>query len=465
MKIQEILKLEDYGKIFDKLCVDNVEDRDIDKNLENYEGKHDILNRLNESIGSAPEEKPDGTLTPDTRKTIITTKLVLNLQQKIVKMAVAFLFGSDVKIKLNNPEEPLKKAYQNMLLTYKNVKINSFNRKLAKACKSESKAAELWYITKDKDIRIILLCKKNGDDFYPHYDEHGDVDAITRRYASENEKGVLIEHNDIHMAKKVIYTTKRQSGNSYEITEKENSVGKIMIIFSDQKKPDSADVQTLIARLEMIISKLADSNDRNAFPILKATGLIDTFPDKDSVGKVFTIKGEDTAAGGISYGDVNYLVAPDAAESLTLEIDNLLRFVCWLTGTANISFDNIKGINSNLSGNSIKLMFLDPISKAKDDQEIFGEHLDRRNNLMKAILLSLDVNERDNYKKLNLTNEFGSILPESDMEKIQMLAESRPGENLIDKPTAVKNHPFVENADDVIAEMEKEEKLIGGQNS
>jgi len=478
MNIKEIMELADVKEILEKLCVDTVENRNISTNIKQYNGKHDILNRLDKNIGKAPEELTDGTITKDTRKTVKQAKLVLRLQEKIVRDKSIFLFGKPVKLILENESNQLKKAFDLLKTTLKDVKIDSFNKKLCKRVLVESKAAELWYIKpvlepnendelqlKGTEIKVYLLCSKNGDEIYPHFNEFGDMDAFTRKYSVKNEKGKNIAYVDIYTDDMIYHYVKSQSGNSYTVKDEKNLIGKIPIVYYDQEEAEWIKVQSLIDRLEKVISKHADINDYFSSPSIVGKGEIDSAPDKDEVGKFFEIEGEIGEDGKVYYGSLEYLTWDQSPESMKLEITNLKDFINSLTHTPDLSFNNLKNIGSNLSGIAIKFMFFDSILDSYDKQEIFGEGLDRRNNLLKAILSFLNTAQANNIQQLEITNEFSSILPDNYVEIINALSESRPGTNLISEETAAKHHPFIKKPNDEIDRLKQEKKEENGGSS
>jgi SPP1 family phage portal protein len=477
MRIQEIMALNDPKKIFDKLCVDKIDSRDLSKNLNEFAGQHKILERPDKMIGKDAEVLADGKRIPSTKKIVSQAKLVLRIQDKIVRMAAAFLFGKPVKMILEESSNELDNSFELLKKTLRDVKIDYFNKRLARQVFIESKAAELWYLVpkmkadekgdlqlEGAEIKVVLLCKKRGDEIYPHFDEYGDMDAFIRRYSALDIKGRAIEYTEIYTAEKIYYYKKSISGNSYETMVRKNLIGKIPVVYYDQEETEWAKVQRLIERLELVISKHADTNDYFASPSVVGKGEIESAPTKEEVGKFFQIKAEYDEAGKPEYGSLEYLTWDQSPESLRLEIQNLLKFIYSLTETPDLSFNNLKDIGSNLSGIAIQMMFLDSILKSYEKQEIFGEGLDRRVNILKAMLSQINVKEKAGLDKMVINHEFGSIMPENVKEIIESLAESRPGANLISEETAMKHHPFVSNHESEGKLMAEEKKQDMGES-
>jgi SPP1 family phage portal protein len=449
MKIQEILDKygEDFNKLTEVLCKDKNE-RDIETAEKEFTGDHVILQRPVKMIGKGA-----------TAKKIEQSKLVIQFQKKIVNMAVAFLFGEPVNMVLNNEETSFQGAFDLLQDVWNKNKLKFFNKKLARRLFVETKVAELWYTVFDaennKHLKVSLLSKKNGDDIYAHFNENGDMDAFTRRYKLEDISGKTYEHTDIYTADKIIYGVKK---DSWELTEEKNLFEKIPVIYYEQERPEWADVQTEIDRAEMLISKFADTNDYFGSPMLMIKGKVLNAPDKEEVGKLLQFTGEvDPATGKRDYGDADYLTWEQAPESVKQEYDILKDIIYSMTATPDLSLSNVKGLTKT-SGEALKFLFLDSILKAKDKEEIFGEAITRRINLLKAMLAIHDVSQKEKFKELDISVNFGigGILPDDSIEKVKALSVARGGDSIMSQEEAVRQNPLVTDAEEDIKRLETE---------
>lgn len=452
MKIEEILDKygDDFNKLTDILCKDETE-RDVETAEKEFTGDHVILQRPVKVIGK-------GTAT----KRIEQSKLVIQFQKKIVNMAVAFLFGEPVKLVLNNKEGVFQNAFDLLVDTWQKNKLKFFDKRLARRLFVETKVAELWYTVFDaegnKHLKVSLLSKKNGDDIYAHFNENGDMDAFTRRYELEDIDEKTYEHTDIYTADKIIYGVKK---GTWEIKQEENLFGKIPVIYYEQEKTEWADVQTEIDRAEMLISKFADTNDYFGSPMLKIKGKVKNAPDKEEVGKLLQFTGTADPSGKIEYGDADYLTWNQAPEAVKQEYDILKDIIYSMTATPDLSFSNVKGLTKT-SGEALKFLFLDSILKAKDKEEIFGEGIARRINLLKAILAIHDISQKKNFEELDVSVNFGigSILPDDITEKVRALSLARGGDSIMSQEEAVRQNPFVGNAEEDIKRLQAEKSEI-----
>jgi len=448
MNIKDILEKykDDFAKLTTVLCKDPVE-RDIETYEKEYQGEHDILLREVKTIGSG-----------SSRKKVEQAKLVIKYQKKIVNMAVSFLFGDAVKLILANKEDNLQKTFKFIQNVWDKNKLDYFNRKLARRLFVETKVAELWYVIIDDDnikhIKVALLCNENGDEVFSHFNENGDLDAFTRRYKLEDIDEKTYEHIDIYTAKEIIYGVKK---TEWDVKKSTNLYGKIPVIYYQQSQPEWTDVQTEIDRSEMLISKFADTNDYFGSPTLKIKGKITNPPDKAEVGKLLQFTGVVGAEGKTEYGDADYLTWDQAPEAIKLEYNTLKDIIFSMTSTPDLSFDNVKGMNQT-SGETLKFMFLDAILKAKNKEEVFGEALVRRINLLKAIISVTDVKEKQRLEQLDISVKFGNVLPQDVTETINALSTARGGEAIMSRDEAIRQNPLVEDPEEDIKRLEEEGK-------
>jgi len=434
----------DFAKLVTALSVDS-QDRDVETYRKEYNGEHDILDRPVKVVG-----------TGRAKKNVPQAKEVIRYQKKIVQMAVAFLFGDPAKLILSNEGDKFQEAFDLLKDVWVGNKLDYFNRKLARKLFVETKVAELWYVVVDEDkakhIKVSLLSDENGDGIYPHFNENGDMDAFTRRYSITELDGKDYEHVDIYMADKIIYAVKRQE---WITEEKENLYGKIPVVYYEQAEPEWTGVQSEIDRSEMLISKFADTNDYFGAPTIKLKGKLVNPPEKGEVGRMLRFSPETGSDGKVSYGDATYLTWEHAPESIKLEFEILKDIIYSMTSTPDLSFNNVKGLTKT-SGEALKFLFMDSILKAMDKEEIFGEGLTRRVNLLKAILSVTSVKDKDSLQELDISVKFGKVLPQDVTETIKALSMARGGEPLMSEKSAVRQNPYVDNSEEEIENLEGE---------
>ncbi len=449
MQLELILaQLDDFPKILEELNKDVIETRETSTWIDQYKGKHKILDRVDKIIGSGSDQT-----------TVVLNKLVMTFQQKIVKSAVSFLFGEPVELMLLGEEkESFKDAFQAIKNVWFDNKLDYFNRKITKRTMIESKAAELWYVIKEEgsesQIRVMLLSEGNGDVFYPHFDSFGKMDAFIRNYKGLSETGEVIDCVNIY-TKGTIYLGKKIT--DWVVTSEANPFGKIPVVYYDQLEPEWIGVQSEIDRAELLISQFSDTNDYFGSPSVVTKGEIENAPEKGEVGKVFQIKGDlNVQTGETTYnGGINYLTWDRGPESIKIEWDILKDIIYSMTDTPDLSFSNVKGV-SNLSGIALKFMFWASILKAKDNEELFGESMVRRINVLRAIISVVQTNLKAKMELIKINIEFSQSLPENQAELIETLSLARGGEKIISEKTALQQNPLVVDAEQEKIELDKE---------
>lgn len=450
MNIQDILDIGDFTKQVEMLTpADDTKKTDVWQ--KEYDGEHAILEDTtrDKTVGEGSEQK-----------LVKGARQIVPFQKKIVRLTKAFLFGSPVI--LTTSDDSGQESLDAIKAVWKQNKLDAFNKKLMQAVCIETEAAELWYVKTDpegtviepKQYKVMLLCEKTGNQIFPHFNDYGDMDAFTRKFEIEelvDGKAKKFERVEIYTAEKIITGTKK---SEWEVKEVPNIYGKIQIIYYKQDAPEWKDVQILIDRMELLISRHADVNDYFGAPIIKIKGEVIKMPSKSQDGRVLQFKPIQNGSGGWDYGDADYLTWNQTPESIKLEYGNLKDLIYSMTSTPDVSFDNVKAIG-NVSGIALKLMFMDAMTKAQEKQEIYGEGLTRRVNLLKAMISGTDVKAGD-VSKGEIEIEFTSPLPENFVELIESLSVARGGEATMSKETAVKKNSFVDDVEAEIKAMESE---------
>ncbi len=442
MNIVDILAKPNFQDVINELTKDAKKTREIKKYQDQYGGKHEILKRVDKVVGK-------GTTT---EKTVVVSKLAIPFQKKIVNARVAFLFGDPAKYVCK--DEAGQALYDVMDNILKANKIAYFDRQLARTVMSETRAAEYWYAVMEsengaevKKVRVALWSSGNGDGIYPHWNEYGDMDAFTRMYDAPNDEGKSVAHCDIYTDVKIVEAVK---DNGWQLTEKPNPVGKIPVVFYEQDSPEWNDVESLIERIEMGLSKHADVNEYYGDPIVKLKGKLVTPFEKEEVGKVLTFDAQMGANGGVEYGDAEYLTWDELPESRKMEYENLKDLIYSMTSTPDLSFQNVKGIG-NISGVTIRMMFMDAMMEAQNKQEIFGAGLERRVSVLKAMIGRVYDLTLASQMPVDIGVQFGNPLPQDVLSEIQALTNAVGGEAIMSQETAIRKNPLV---DDPEAEVE-----------
>lgn len=434
MNIQEILSLSP-DQWLTELEVDPIT-RDIQANLDYFDGVHPVLTDLSRQDYSIPkweidEETGQPKINPLTGKKISgspeqvkRTRLVLNYQKQIVQTAQGLCVGAPVTLTLNSGDEPgHKEAFDILVDQWRNkTRLDTFSLKMTEALFVESKCAELYFHENadvNGDIKVMLLSKKNGDDIWAHFDDNKKMDALTRVYT----KRVLVDGEATDVEVTQIWTAKSRlekiDDGAWE--EVKNPYGKLTIVYYDQEKPEFHLVTDLINKQELVRSQNSDVNKRLGNPALVVSGNeIDT-PDVDQDVKVFLAKYSDDGQGGKIKAEINYLQVEGAPEAIKMELEGHQEDMYKLSWP-DLSFLR-KMTVGQLSGTAIKLMFTDAFVKIGIKRGIF-EDFSRRVSVMKAMLAK---SKGEVFNELNISVQFNSILPENIVELADTLSTARQG--------------------------------------
>ncbi|HEV7379366.1 MAG TPA: phage portal protein, partial [Dyadobacter sp.] len=144
-----------------------------------------------------------------------------------------------------------------------------------------------------------------------------------------------------------------------------------------------------------------------------------------------------------------------APEAVKLEIETLLRFIYSFTQTPDISFEAVKGLNE-ISGEALKMLFLDAHLKVLEKREIFDEYLQRRVNLIKAFVGTLDNGLKSVASKLRIEPEIQPFIINNEADLTDRLAVA-VGAKIMSRRQAVIELNKVDNIDEELAQIEKEE--------
>lgn len=367
------------------------------------------------------------------------TRVPIPFPEIIVNRRIGFMLGYPIKYDVtydseNQNEKSLVDFFNEI---EENAKMLYKNKEIARRVMSEMACAELWYLTEIKEpefwtgvsnrlkirkqefeLKVKILSPWLGDNLYPLFDAYGDMIAFGRGYKlKEDEKEV--EHFDIYTSEFTYKYVKRdawaldsQAVNGGKIP---NSVGKIPVVYHTQEKPEWANVQKMIERLEKLLSNHGDMNDYFGEPILAIFGQLISAINKGDSGKILQLSENAKAS---------FLALDSPPESIKMEIENLEKFIFSLSQTPNIAFSEMKSLG-DLSGVALALMFMDAHLAVMAKEETFGIGLQRRANLIKATIGKvLDVNLSESAQKVKMKPVITPYMPKNIKELIDMLAMS-----------------------------------------
>lgn len=478
MTIEEILKLP-VPDIIKEVCQKEKFKISQDEAIKMFDvKKHDIFD---------PKKRKDKDIIVDTgikdfftgenvtrTKTEPVTRIGMPYEKIIAKRRAGFMLGNRLNFKTNirdkNKEKDMQTVFDMQQAIWKDCKLDYVNKEMAITLFSEMEVAEIWYYIErpgfwnwlkkvsglgniQYTIRHRVLKYSNGDIMYPHKNEYGDMDAFGWKYKKE------IDNKEVEFftlfTDNYTYTYINQNGWAEYSKNPNAQLGKIQAIYWRIEEPIYNDIESMRESQEQSFSDIVDENRYTGSPITKVWGNIEGFVEKGERGKMlqFTGKKEEN--------DAEYLTNNNAPASIEMELDRKDSKIYEFTQTPNISFEQMKSIGAT-TGIALKLLFLDAHMAAELDWGVFGEGVQRRCNLQKAMIgRVLAPKLRQAAEDLDITPIMTPYMPVDTESTITTLMRANGEKPIISQRRSVELNPLIEDAD---MEMElikqDEEKTI-----
>lgn len=384
-------------------------------------------------------------------------RIALPFQKTIVNKAVSFAFGIPVALNADPEGDSEETIFEAVKAVTKDAKLNAFSRTAYRELLRATEFAELWHTVKkdqhdlygfstDLKVRVSGFRPFDGDKLFPYFDETGDMIAFSREFIRYNEKNQPITYFETYTDEyKYLW---RQDGTKWVEVDKPaaHGIGKIPVAYCTQDAVEWEDVQNLIERLELLLSRFAETNDYHGSPALFFTGESLTMPDKGEAGKVWQ---------GSEGSDVKMISWDSAPEAIKLEIETDLRFIYSLTQTPDVSFDSVKGLSA-ISGVALEMLFMDAHLKVQEKKEILDDFLQRRVNIIKAMIGKLS-GLSSAADSLEIEPEIIPYKINDETTTISNLMSASAGKPIISRKTAVKTLGWADDVDAEISALEEEE--------
>ena len=449
--IAEILQQGDIGTIIGDLSKDTRDDREAREYLNEYMG-----DRTRRSVSVGNREPKQIKIYSDTlkdkngnpvvleTKTVPVAKVILNFPQQVVTSSVACMFGGKMTLSADDSNDGFSEFKH---LWAKKLKMQSILQQFALCTLSETKAAMVFYPVPSAEgttlrVKILHLPKESENDdsytFFPHFNDDDDMDGFIYNYL-EDANGKNIKCSKIWTADKII--TAKQDG-IWTPKEDKNLFGLIPVVYAEVDQPDWEPAVHAMDYREKRLSRMDDTNDYFADPILKSYGDSD-LPSKETAGKEITFPIRiDEETGKEIHGDAEFLAWQQSIDSIDKELTELKSEMYASTHTPDLSFDNMKGIG-NVSGVSRRFMMLDSEIKRVFNMTTFGPVVSRCVSIVRAgISCITNVKYASQLKDNDIDVVFASILPEDLAEKLANLQTANGGEAVNSQETTVALSPY-----------------------
>ncbi len=439
------------------------------KEIDNFVKEYKELDRTirDTQVGNVQKDKQIGT--GDNKRLVKSIRSPVNYAKKIVTTSCAFEVGEPVTL---TPSEN-NDLFKELLRLWKSNRMDDKLQKSKTTQKTETECAIHFFIRKETgsakvtqavgtngnvDIRSNILSSKEGV-MSPYFDATNDLMAFTWQFTTKDSEGKEINNTWIFDTINV-YKISNMSGSIDLDATDPHGFDRIPIVYMQQEHPEWYDVELLIDRYEVALSKLGVSNDYSGHPILLTYGDLNILPEMNDDGKTinFPIKFKDEDVNKPYNGDAKFLTNDNAPEAVKLEMETIRELIFSMTQTPDISFEKMKSIGA-ISGVALKLMFLDPIIKAKMNEGQNRTIIERIINiLISGITGVINVGAKTQTTELIIDITFNSILPIDMVEKSTIVANGSSSKSMSTK-TRVEFLDLVTDIDTEVAAIEKENKV------
>jgi len=460
--IEEIIKGPDLKKAIEKLTSQT---KDHDK-IATYVKEYVELDRTirDTQVGNVQKDRQIGE--GANKRLVKSIRTPVNFQKKIVTTSCAFEVGEPVTLSTTNENE----IYKELLRLWKSNRIDDKLQKAKTKQKSETECAIHFFIapktagnkvtqasgTNEKiDIKSNVWSLENGI-MSPYFDATNDLTAFTWQFSTKNAEGKDVNNTwvfDVTNVYKISDATGTLAVDSIEA----HGFDRIPIVYLDQLYPEWFDVSGLIDRYEVTLSKLGVANDYSGHPILLTYGDLKILPEMNDDGKTinFPIKFKDEDVNKPYNGDAKFLTRDNAPEAVKLEMETIRELLFSITQTPDISFEKMKSIGA-ISGTALKLMFLDPMIKAKMNEGQNRTIVERIINiLISGITGAVNVNSKNQTNELVIDIKFNSILPTDTLENSTIAANGFSSQS-ISREQRVRLLDLVSDVQAEVAALDKE---------
>lgn len=373
-------------------------------------------------------------------------------QRQIINTKVGMLAGAPITLQLNNESnERINAAFDTLQNVFrKEMKGDGMFAELVKYTSVESKCAVIIFEDSANKIKsLVLKYDTDKNQFYPYFDDEGNMIAFTRKFPLRVIQGDSVEE----LEATEVYTSdfKYTKIGDGEMTEEKNKFGKIQAVYFDQETPEWEYVKELIDKYEMVSSQFSDVNKRLGNTALVAIGEIESLP-KSGDTTVLQVKPSENSDGTIVQGDVKLLEATGASQNIKDELQQKEDKIYGFT-YPDLNILLKESASGNISNDTMRLKLANTFVQLSIAEVIFKEGMNRVLSVLKT-MLSITKNDKI-YEELDLNITFNSILPVNVNELIESWDLAVRG-GLTSRPRAVYSLPINQGNEEEILEQIKD---------
>jgi hypothetical protein len=345
------------------------------------------------------------------------TRIGIPFQKVIASKAINHITGNPLKWTLAN--EKGSEEENNIMIELKQYWISK-NMEIAFSdlvnSKEKTGDGALYFFRKSNKLDWYTFSFLKGDVLIPIHDSFGQLIKFYRYYSVKAENGkteeAMMEFDNIYVRE--YRKRKENSKKDWIMIEEEKHGFSVIPIVYHRGDVSWNDVQILIDQFEWSFSQLCESNEYFAFPILFATGGVDSLPKKGVQGKTLTTDDTEAKAGFLNKGG--------DMESYKFQLEKLLSFIFMGSFTVNITPDIIKS-SGDMPGSAIRIIMHPEVEKAIQLSKEYDKLIDRM-QLLFVEGIGLEAEKITKYSSIKFRLEVDIYIPENISEYTTMLNQS-----------------------------------------
>lgn len=410
-----------------------------------------------------PKEHP--VMTDKTYKDRVTkkgiervTRLTLGLQKLAVKRITELMFAIPVQRVYNPENEQEKTVAKIMEAIFQKNRIDSLNIERGKSLFASCETITLWYSQEQPTVYagqkspLKLRCKNyspmNGDSLYPLFDEYDDMIALSIEY-TRREGNKTITYFDTYTADEHI---RWRTGDGATVEELREAVEleKITGVYIHRDEPIWEDQSPNVYEGEWTLSRNGNYIRKNARPnwVVFSDNKVKygNEPTNDNAGRNVLQYGQNDKA--------EYKTWQQAIDSIKFHIDEIKRNFFMQLQLPDMSMENMKA--TPMSGEARKMMFIDAQLKVTDESGIWIEFFDREINVVRAFMKKMYPNLSAAIDNLQVDVVITPYQIRDEAERITNLTNATNGKAIMSQRTAVANLGYVDDVDEELEQIAKE---------
>lgn len=410
-------------------------------------GKYPKIKVMTEMERQEVYEDSNGTVQTRTIPAKYTYKepnrISLPIEQDIVNIQTSFTVGTEPSLECQPSDDAERGLFTALKQTFNRNKLKYQNRRIVRSWLAEQEIAEYWYRVSDDGFwqRIRSKVAKffgfsvmpntrlesqlwspfRGDEIYPFYDEDGNYRACSRAYKKRdldgNEYSCFMTVTD----SQVLVWEQGREGRYTLNTKKSfnHGFGTCPVMYAWNCEAYTAKIRPIRKRIEKCLSGYADCIDNHFFPKLMLFGELQNLYGSDPRNVMLQMEGEGAAA--------QYLTWNQSADPIKVEIETYFNQAYALTNTPRISFDQIRGTGSALSGTAFRYVFMAAHMAVENHGEVLGEFLQRRVNFLVRALGIINTSFEQASKTIEVQTQLIPYIIDSDADKVSTSVQAVSG--------------------------------------